>query len=217
MITLTGPEIFQNSNRDHLIIFLHGWGSSGENFVHLAKIMSKKLPNSYCIVPNAPFKRDVGMGYQWFSLEERNEGMLYNGMKQVAPIINHFIDVRLKSFHLKDTQLSLVGFSQGAMLAIYLGLTRPQACSSVVAYSGRLILSEQVVQEIKSKPNICMIHGDNDQVVPFKYLKLAVDTLKKHDIKITEHPILQLDHMINEQGIKFGIEFIKQHLIISSK
>ncbi|EAL57897.1 phospholipase/carboxylesterase family protein [Wolbachia endosymbiont of Drosophila ananassae] len=92
MIELRGPEICAGGNKKNLIVFLHGWGSSGDNFIHLAKVMSKFLLGSYFAVPNAPFEREIGDGYQWFSLEDRSEEALYNGVKNATSIVNHFID-----------------------------------------------------------------------------------------------------------------------------
>ena len=191
MIELKSQEICPNGNKKNLIIFFffHVWGSSGDNFVHLAKVMSKFLPDSCFVVPNAPFEREIGDGYQWFSLEDRSEEALYNGVKNAASIVNHFIDTKLKELNLKDTQLSLVGFSQGAMLAIHVALTRLQSCASVVAYSGRFLSPSKIAPEIKSKPSICVIHGDADDVVPFSSLDLAVKALKENGVNAQGYPI----------------------------
>ncbi|WP_353288068.1 alpha/beta hydrolase [Wolbachia endosymbiont (group B) of Gerris lacustris] len=211
MIELQSQEICPNGNKKNLIIFFHGWGSSGDNFVHLAKVMSKSLSDSYLIVPNAPFEREIGDGYQWFSLEDRSEEALYSGVKNAASIVNHFIDTKLKELNLKDTQLSLVGFSQGAMLAMHVALTRLQSCASVVAYSGRFLSPSKIAPEIKSKPSICVIHGDADDVVPFSSLNLAVKALKENGVNAQGYPIHGLGHIINEEGIKLGVEFIKKN------
>lgn len=211
MIELEGPEICPSKGKKNLIVFLHGWGSNGDNFIHLAKIMSRSLLNSHFVAPNAPFEREIGDGYQWFSLEDRSEDALYNGVKNAALIANNFIDEKLKELDLNDSQLSLVGFSQGAMLAIHTALTRTQPCASVVAYSGRFLSPTKAAQEIKSKPNMCVIHGDADDVVPFSSLDSAVKALKENGVNAEGHPVRGLGHMINEDGIRLGVEFIKNN------
>ncbi|WP_341808854.1 alpha/beta hydrolase [Wolbachia endosymbiont (group E) of Neria commutata] len=211
MIEIKGPEIGEGEHKKNLVVFLHGWGSSGDNFIHLAKVMSKFLPDSYFVAPNAPFEREIGDGYQWFSLEDRSEDALYNGVKNAALIVNNFIETKLREMNLSDAQLSLVGFSQGAMLAIHTALTRMQPCASVVGYSGRFLSPSKVASEIKSKPNMCLIHGDADDVVPFSSLGLAVKALKENGVNVEGHAIHSLEHMINDKGIKLGIEFIKKN------
>jgi phospholipase/carboxylesterase len=211
MIEIQGPEICEGRDKKNLVIFLHGWGSSGDNSVHLIRVMSKFLPDSHFIAPNAPFLREIGDGYQWFSLEDRSEEALYNGVKNAASIVNKFIDKKLKELNLKDTQLSLVGFSQGAMLAIHTALTRLQSCASVVAYSGRFLSPSRVASEMKSKPSMFVIHGDADDVVPFSSLDLAVRALKENGVNVEGYPIYSLGHVINDEGIKLGVEFIKKN------
>ncbi|OEY87158.1 phospholipase [Wolbachia pipientis] len=214
MIEINGPEICLSGDRKNVIVCLHGWGASGDSFIHVAKIMSKFLPYSHFIAPNAPFVRKTGGGYQWFGLENRAEEILYNGVKHAASIVNCFIDKKLKEMGLNDTQLSLIGFSQGAMLAIHASLTRVQPCSSVVAYSGRFIAPSQVTMDIKSTPEMCIIHGDADDVVPFSCFDLSVQTLKKHGVNIEAHAIHALGHIINDDGIKLGVEFIKRNFCL---
>ncbi|MDG7056234.1 MAG: dienelactone hydrolase family protein [Wolbachia endosymbiont of Meromenopon meropis] len=213
MIELNSLEICESKNKNNLIVCLHGWGSSSNEFAHLAKIMSKSLSDSYFIVPNAPFKREIGNGYQWFSLQDRSEEALYNGVESAASIINHFLDIKLKELGLDDTKLSLIGFSQGAMLAIHAALIRSQSCASVVAYSGRFLSPSRVAPKIKSKPNICVIHGDADDIVPFSSLDLAIKNLKKNGINAEGHSIHALNHAINDDCIKLGVEFIRKNFI----
>ncbi len=211
MIEINGPEICVGENKKNLVVCLHGWGSSGDNFIHVAKIMNKFSPDSCFIAPNAPFPRKTGDGYQWFSLENRAEDVLYSGVKNAASIINNFIDRKLQEMNLDDTQLSLIGFSQGAMAAIHTSLTRTQPCASVIAYSGRFIAPHKVAMDIKSKPNIYVIHGDADDVVPFSCLDLSVKALRENGINAEAHAIHSLGHIINDEGIKLGVEFIKRN------
>lgn len=211
MIEINGPEICKSANKKNLIVLLHGWGSSGDNFIHLAKVMSNSLPDSHFIAPNAPFNRETGDGYQWFSLDDRREEALYNGVRNAAFIVNNFIDAKLKTLNLQDDQLALVGFSQGAMLAIHASLTRMRSCASVVAYSGRFIAPSKIAPEIKSKPNVCVIHGEVDDVVPFSSLALAIQALEENGINVEGHSIHSLGHVINDEGIKLGVQFIKRN------
>jgi len=97
------------------------------------------------------------------------------------------------------------------MLAIHTALTRSQSCASVVAYSGRFLSPSKVAPEIKSKPNMCIIHGDADDVVPFSSLDLAVKALKENRINVEGHQIHALGHIINEEGTRLGVEFIKKN------
>jgi phospholipase/carboxylesterase len=113
--------------------------------------------------------------------------------------------------NLNDRQLSLIGFSQSAMVAIHTSLTRMQPCALVIAYSCRFITLPEIAIDIKSKPNIFIIHGDADDVVPFSYLDSSLETLRKNGINTEAHAIHSLSHIINDEGMKLGVEFIKRH------
>ncbi len=210
MIEINGPEFYLNKPVENLVILLHGWGASGDNLIEVGKAMSKFLPTSLFIAPNAPFKRE-NYGYQWFSLEDRSESTMLTGAKDAAVILNNFIDTKLKSFGFSDKQLSLVGFSQGAMLALYTSLRRLYPCSSVVAYSGRLIAPSKLSEELCSKPNICIVHGIDDEVVPFTAFEVATETLTNSGVDVEGHPLSGIGHSISDKGITLGAEFIKRH------
>src|SRR5437868_14996046 len=77
---------------EYLMIFLHGYGSNGEDLISLAPDFAEKIPNMHFISPDAPFKFEGGFtGYQWYSLMDRaTEKMLY-GANVAEPILNNFI------------------------------------------------------------------------------------------------------------------------------
>lgn len=212
MIEISGPEFCLDKSAKNLVILLHGWGANGNNFIEIGKAMSKFLPNSFFVAPNAPFEREVG-GYQWFSLEDRSEVAILTGIKKAADILNDFIDIKLKSFGFSEKQLSLVGFSQGAMMALHTSLRRSNPCSSVVAYSGRLVAPSKLPRELKSKPNICIIHSRDDAVVPFTAFEAAVEALTNNNIEIESHSLDGIGHTIDDKGVKLGAEFIKKHFL----
>ncbi|GFT39977.1 phospholipase [Nephila pilipes] len=180
-------------------------------FVFLFSVPVKIAQTAFHILSAQCRLKRYGDGISVVPAEDRSEEALYNGVKNATSIVNHFIDTKLKELNLKDTQLSLVGFSQGAMLAIHTALTRSQSCASVVAYSGRFLSPSKTAPEIKSKPNICVIHGDADDVVPFSSLDLAVKALKENGVNVEGRPIHGLGHIINEEVIKLGVEFIKKN------
>lgn len=212
MIEISGPEFCLNKSAENLVILLHGWGASGDSFIEVGKAMSKFLPNSFFVAPNAPFEREDG-GYQWFSLEDRREPAILSGIERAADILDSFIDMKLKSFGFSEKQLSLVGFSQGAMLALHTSLRHLRPCSSVVAYSGRLVAPSRLSGELKSKPNICIIHSRDDVVVPFTAFEAAVEALTNNNIEIESHSLDGIGHTIDDKGIKLGAEFIKKHFL----
>lgn len=197
-----------------LIIFLHGYGSSGDDLIGLASDFRVSLPDAHFISPNAPFDFvntfvPVMGGYKWFSLESYDPQIIYPQILEANEILDHFVDGQLKRFNLDYSDISLVGFSQGSMMAMYNSLRRKNKINSVISYSGRLILPTMLGEKINSKPQICLIHGKEDDVLPFDHFLEAEKILKQEQIPFDSHPLDHLGHSIDLRGIKIAKEFLK--------
>jgi phospholipase/carboxylesterase len=107
------------------------------------------------------------MGYQWFDFTSNDPDLIWKKVNDAGEILNNFIDNKLNELNLTDDDLSLVGFSQGTMMSLHVGLRRNSAMSSIVGFSGRLIREDTLSDEMKSKPPIYLIHGDQDPMVPY--------------------------------------------------
>ena len=125
------------------------------------RITSKCCPMRYLSHRNAPFPYDMApFGRQWFALQDRSEPARLKGTQSTAPILDHFIDTTLAEHGLSDDKLALIGFSQGTMMSLYVGLRREKPLAGIIAQSGILIGPELLTAEIKSRPPVLLIHGD---------------------------------------------------------
>jgi phospholipase/carboxylesterase len=210
MTTLTGPELAPRSGSvKHLVIFLHGLGSDGNDLISLAPMLP--LPDTQYVSPNAPFPCDMApYGYQWFSLLDRAPQKLLEGARIAAPILNAYIDAQRDRFKLQDADIALVGFSQGTMMALYTALRRPKPLAGVVGFSGALIGEHLIKEEATAKLPICLLHGEEDEVVPFGALAHAEDALKLHGIDVSAHARPDLGHSIDPEGIGIAKGFLKK-------
>src|SRR5260370_27323072 len=174
--TLSGPVHRQSSGGAprRLVILLHGLGADGNDLIGLAPVWAKLLPDAEFLAPNAPFPYDMApYGFQWFSLQDRSPETVLAGVRATAPMLDAFIDDALAARGLSETDLALVGFSQGTMMSLYVGLRRPKPVAGILGYSGALIGAESLAAEIRSRPRVLLVHGDADPVVPFSALALA--------------------------------------------
>ena len=209
--SLSGPEFGPASggNPKQLVILCHGLGADGNDLIGLAPHYAKVLPNARFVSPNAPFQCDMSpFGYQWFSLQERTEEAMLAGVQKAQPILDAFIDQQLAKYKLTERNLALVGFSQGTMVSIFTVPRRKIPVAGVVAYSGRLIGKDLMVQEIRCKPPMVMINGDQDELVPVTLQPAAVDTLRALGVKIEGHIRPGLGHSIDDVGIKIAQDFL---------
>ncbi len=210
--SLHGPEAAPKSGAvKRLVIFLHGVGADGSDLISLAQMMAPTLPDTQFLSPNAPFKFDMApFGHMWFSLMERSPAKLLEGVKIAAPLLNSYIDTQRDRFKLKDADIALVGFSQGTMTALYAALRRDKPLAGVVGFSGALIGEHLLKEEATSKLPICLMHGEEDEVVPFAALAHAEKNLKLHGIDVTAHARPSLGHGIDPEGLEIATEFLKK-------
>jgi phospholipase/carboxylesterase len=208
---LSGPAI-EPKQISSAVILLHGLGANGANLIDIGKFLSKDFPNTAFISPNAPFELDMMPGmnaYQWFSLSNWSPKAMLDGANQAAPILNEFIDEVLAKYNLADNKLALVGFSQGTMMSLHVALRRSKALAGVIGFSGALIAPELLEKETKSKPDICLVHGAMDMVVPYPAMHMAESALTNNGLKVTTHTRPYLDHSIDMEGIEIAGKFLE--------
>ncbi len=212
--SLDGPQRPpENGKARQLVVFLHGLGADGNDLIGLAPLLREALPEAHFAAPNAPYPCDMSpYGYQWFSLLERSPEALYAGVEQVRETLNRYLDGLLASLGLPPSKLAIVGFSQGTMTALHAMLRRPQPCAAVVGFSGMLVAGAGLKDEVRSKPPVCLIHGDADMVVPPAMLTDAAAALLKSGVPVEAHSRPGLAHAIDPEGLDIAAQFLKRHL-----
>ncbi|MBT3238855.1 MAG: phospholipase [Rhodospirillaceae bacterium] len=212
---LTGPRLEPASGTDpkQLVILLHGVGADGNDLIGLAPYFQKTLPDALFISPNAPFAFDMApVGHQWFSLQDFSETARRDGVLGAAPILDRFIDDMLAETGLSEDKLVLIGFSQGTMMSLHVGLRRKTPLAGIIGYSGMLTDAETLKQEIASRPPVLLTHGDADPVLPVAALPDAVAGLEAAGVTVEHHIRPGLPHGIDEECIRLGQEFLKRVL-----
>ncbi|MDE2228562.1 MAG: prolyl oligopeptidase family serine peptidase [Alphaproteobacteria bacterium] len=201
-----------------VVVLLHGVGADANDLIGLAPYWAPALPETEFVSPNAPFPYDMApMGRQWFSLQDRSPEAILAGIQEAAPILDHFLDELLASRGLDDSRLALVGFSQGTMMSLYCGLRRARAPACIVGYSGALAGAARLAQEIRCRPPVLLVHGEDDPLVPFTSLDAAVKTLTANGVKVESLARPGLGHSIDEEGLKRGGEFLTAALTANAQ
>lgn len=213
MSTLSGPSAAPAAGGPpkQLVVLLHGVGADGADLITLSQAMATALPHARFVAPNGPEPCDMApMGYQWFSLSDRNPERMLAGIERSAPLIDAFIDEELAKDGLGDHQLALLGFSQGTMMSLHVAPRRAKALAGVLGFSGALLAPEKLVAEAVSKPPMLLVHGDADQVVPVQALQAAVAGLQAAEIPVQWSVRPGLPHGIDPEGIAAGAAFLAQ-------
>jgi len=192
-----------------LVVFLHGYGADGNDLIGLGREWARLLPHAAFVSPHAPEPCGMApMGRQWFNLTFRDPGEMVRGVTSAGPTLNAFLDTELKRHNLPARSLALVGFSQGTMIALAVGLKRNPAPAAIVGYSGAL--QEAIPKTPGDAPAILLVHGDMDEVIPIDALLIAREQLARAGIPVEWHVAQGIGHGIDAEGLRLGGAFLKQ-------
>lgn len=209
--SLLAKKLPKSGQAKYLMILFHGYGSDGQDLITLSQIFDSIIPQTIYLSPNAPSKTGFG-GYQWFPLSDLSNRELETGTIQIAPYVHDFIDQALKFYNIKPENLILGGFSQGAMIALHVGIERGVAPKAVLAYSGALTAVNGIEKRIKSNPPIFLCHGANDDVVLPEYTEKANEILIKLGFNVQKTIIDGYPHTIPPEGLVATIEFLNTYI-----
>jgi len=196
------------------IILCHGYGGDGKDISSLAINWRRFLPDAIFLCPNAPEICTVNpQGYQWFDLTSDEEEVILEKSLMAEEKLNTFLDQVFDNFQLEPTNLALVGFSQGCMVSIQVGLKKKEQINCIIGYSGKVINQKHLSNNINSKPKIFLMHGENDTIVPPTHLLEAKEYLNKCGLKIKTKLFKNCDHKIPVEGSSLGLGFLKKNLL----
>ena len=212
---LDGPRVAPANGGPvrQLVILLHGLGADGNDLIGLAPHLAGHLPGAAFVAPNAPEPCDIAPGrYQWFGLRMLSAEEIDRGVRHAARILDAFIDSELDRAGLDEDNLALVGFSQGTMMALHVGLRRAHACAGIVGFSGRLADAKALKGEICAKPPVLLVHGESDELIPTAALFDAVSELGTAGLEVEWHVSAGLGHGIDETGLHLSCDFLSRVL-----
>lgn len=222
---LSGPSVLPAAGTPvrQAVIFLHGYGADGNDLIDLAPILADVLPGTAFHSPDAPQPCEMGpFGRQWFSLSQYDPDMLrrnpntlgpayaqmLDGTRAAAPDLEAFIDSVAAMHGLGRDRIALVGFSQGTMMALHVGLRTQPAVAGIVGFSGALIGADSLQAEILSRPPVLLIHGDADPIVPYMAMGMAVQAIAAAGHTAETFTCPGLEHGIDRDGLQKTADFL---------
>ncbi len=199
-----------------VVIFLHGYGADGADLFSLSDPLSEQLPDCFFASPDAPRKCGASpFGYEWFPIPDIDGSTIPDMMHALASsekLIIKLIDGYKKRFGIDYSDIILLGFSQGCMISLNIGLRHLNSLAGIVGISGRLLMPESLVENKKeSYPPVILIHGDKDDVVPISSMHDAEKVLNKINVNVSTHVSKNIGHGIAPDGLSKALEYIKNY------
>ena len=211
MATLSGPHRDPRAGGPptSLVVLLHGRGASGDDLIGLADTLGDSFPNSAFHSPNAPNQLG-GFGYTWYPLDL--PGGRPEGLREIEPVVNEYVDGLLASYALPSTRCLFIGFSQGSILSIHVAPRRSEPIAGVVGFSGAMFTGDTLESEIASKPPFVLVHGADDQVLGSHESEAAGRKLDGVGVPVSVHILPGLGHGIDHRGLSIASEFMQRVL-----
>jgi phospholipase/carboxylesterase len=212
---IDGPRLAAKSRQPRqLVVFLHGYGADGNDLIEIARQWQPWMPDAEFVAPHAPDRCPQSpTGRQWFPLTFRDPDERWRGTLAARPGLDSFLDSELQRLGLDDSKLALVGFSQGTMMALHIGLRRKGAPAAILGYSGVLVGPEHLAEATARTPSgkpppVLLVHGDADQVIPLDALFQSTEELGRAEIPCQWHLSLGVGHGIDGAGLRHGGLFL---------
>ncbi|WP_294823478.1 alpha/beta fold hydrolase [uncultured Flavobacterium sp.] len=185
------PKAKQEKNP--LLLLLHGYGSNEEDLFSFAA----QLPDEYFIISaRAPYNLP-GYGHAWYAINfdaDMNKFSDEIQARESRDLIAKFIDEAVVNYPIDKNKVTLIGFSQGAILSYAVALSHPEKAGRVAALSGYLnsdIIAGDFNRKDVSNLRFFVSHGMADQVIPVEWARKAPEFLKTLgiDAEYHEYPV----------------------------
>lgn len=214
MRQLDGPRQVPDTPVSALIVLLHGYGANGADLIGLAEAWRQTLPGAAFVAPDAPEPLpEAGFSArQWFALTFRDAGELWRGVNRAGPALDTFLDAELARYRLPASRMALVGFSQGTMMALHVGLRRTATVAGIVGFSGLVAGPEHLAESVRARPPVQLIHGEADDLIPVEALHMTREALAEAQVPVEWHVRPGLGHGIDPTGLALAGDFLRRSL-----
>lgn len=192
-------EIESAPNPTAAVIWMHGLGADGNDFVSIVKELDLSgAPGIRFVFPHAPTRPvTINNGFvmrAWYDisfgdLEGNTRKADEKGVRESQAQIGQLI-ARENQRNIPCKNIVLAGFSRGGAIALQTGLRYPEQLAGVMALSTYLPLAESFAQEAtpaNAKTSVFMAHGTQDPVVPYAMGNASRERLQQAGYAVDWH------------------------------
>ncbi len=193
---------------EQLILLFHGAGANPEQMVPLGEKLAAAYPHAWVVSVCAPESSD-GERYHWYSLEDVNEENHLQRMIAAMPAFLATISHWQKTVGIGADRTALVGFSQGAIMALESSHEQPVVASRVASIGGRFL---RLPEPVGDATTYFLLHGKEDEVISYGYTVKAAEYLAAREGDVVADVIPFRGHEITPDLIDLLLERLQGHV-----
>ncbi len=202
-----------------LIVLSHGRYGKAASLLAAADLFSERFPHALLVLPSGPFPVPGSDGgyRQWYSIADWSPArrdavpppLSLTQIRQAGKALNDFIDAQLERTGLDDSDVVLLGFSQGGVMSLYAGMHRTKPVAAIMAFSGFMVNDPVMKLEAMQKPPVYLVHGEDDDVVDISYHWMAERDLAKSGFDVRSYVLPGRRHVIEGPEIELAAGFLQ--------
>jgi phospholipase/carboxylesterase len=185
-----------------LFLLFHGVGSNAQDLVPVGQQFAAKFPDAMVVSLEGLQASDFGQGRQWFSVAGITEESRPARVAAAMPAFQALIQQFQKTSGVSAAKTTLIGFSQGSIMALESTQHVPTLAGHVIAFSGRFASAPAIAPKGTS---IHLIHGDADQVIAVENSRNATKQLQSLGANVTLDIEPAMGHGINARMMSLAL------------
>ncbi len=182
-----------------LMLMFHGVGAHPEDLVPLGRALAAQRPHAHVVSVGSPEPSDMGVGWQWFPIRGITEATRQARVDAAMPAFLQTISQWQQDTGISPEQTTLIGFSQGAIMALEATQQAVSPAARVIAIAGRFA---QAPRQAPLGMQVNLMHGDEDGVMPVALAESAFAQLQALGAKVTLDRFPGLGHGIDGRVVE---------------
>jgi phospholipase/carboxylesterase len=192
-----------------LFLLFHGAGSTAQAMAPLAARLTEEFPGAMVVAVAAPEPSVGATGFQWFNEQSAVDPDLATHVTDAQPVFEACIRHWQRASGAKPTATALIGFGQGAIMALESSKSATPPCARVIAISGRYAqLPESVAEEL----TFHFLHGKEDAVIPYSHTVEAAHHLRDLGADLTAEVVPFIAHELHPDLIDIVLTQLTTHV-----